>query len=88
MLQTLCESSSSNNCWLTLGTLVNKLAEQIQASQDDQFIRDGKAAVREVLRHLRAALGDTCRPGILPASGDADLHDKLNSLLLVLKVCG
>ncbi|XP_070194790.1 uncharacterized protein [Littorina saxatilis] len=85
---TLCESSSSNNCWLTLGTLVNKLAEQIQASQDDQFIRDGKAAVREVLRHLRAALGDTCRPGILPASGDADLHDKLNSLLLVLKTLG
>ena len=86
-LQTLCRSKSSNNCWLSLGTLVNRMTEQVRDSQDQEYIRQGKEVVRDVLQHLRVALGDACRPGILAQTAESGRHEKLASLLVTLKVC-
>nr|KAG5702175.1 hypothetical protein BaRGS_033887 [Batillaria attramentaria] len=82
---TLCKSQSSNNCWLTLGTFVNKMAEEVKMSEDKALRDEGAAAIRDVLQHLRVVVGDTCRTGILPEKLKDEHMDIISALLIALK---
>lgn len=74
---------STRTCWLSLGSLVNKLSNSVRNNSNRNYVNEGKKVLKEILQHLRAGMGDTCR---LTSLDPATQHYTLASLLDTVKV--
>ncbi|PVD23153.1 hypothetical protein C0Q70_16416 [Pomacea canaliculata] len=80
-----CKVKSTRTCWLSLGSLVNKLSNSVRNNNNRNYVNEGKKVLKEILQHLRAGMGDTCR---LTSLDPATQHYTLASLLDTVKAMG
>ncbi|KAL8576508.1 hypothetical protein ACOMHN_003066 [Nucella lapillus] len=89
----LCQTPqyiSSSHCWLTLGTLTGRMALALGSADpplSEDAVQEGQEAIRQVLQHLHAMMGDSCNADgpSAPSGPNPQQQQKMASLLLILK---